>query len=175
MPTRILIILTAMAAPALVAAAPAPRAAAPATAPAAAAPKPMTRAEFLGNVKARFEAMDANHDGVLDATEVTAAQQKELQQANAIEAQRAAAEFARLDTNHDGQLSKAEFMAAAPAVKANQTPQQIIGGFDANKDGKISLEEYQARPLASFNRIDTNHDGVISPQELEAARSAAQR
>lgn len=179
MPTRfVLLIAAAIAAPALGAPARAPRAAAPkaapATAPAATAPKPVTRAELIATVKTRFAAMDTNHDGVLDSAEVAAAQQKEIDEARAAEQQRASAEFAALDTNHDGQLSKAEFMAAVPAVKPNQTPQQIIGGFDGNKDGKISLEEYQARPLASFDRVDTNHDGTISPQELEAARAAAQ-
>lgn len=169
MSTRYLIIVAAIMAPAVAAAA--PRTAAPAGAPAAGAQKPMTRQEFIANVQARFNAMDTNHDGVLDAAEVAAAQQKEIAEANAVERQRAEAEFARLDTNHDGQLSKAEFMAAVPSVKPNQTPQQIIGSFDTNKDGKISAQEYEARPLASFDRIDTNHDGVISPQELQAARS----
>lgn len=167
--TRYVIIVAAMAAPAI--AAPAPRAASPSAAPATSAQKPMTRAEFIANVKARFNAMDTNHDGVLDAAEVAAAQQKEIAEETALVRQRAEAEFARLDTNHDGQLSKAEFMAAVPAVKPNQTPQQIIGSFDSNRDGKISAQEYLAKPLASFDRIDTNHDGVISPQELQAARS----
>ena len=62
-------------------------------------------------------------------------------------------------------------MAAVPAVKPNQSPQQIIASFDSNKDGKISTQEYDAKPVASFDRIDTNHDGMISPQELQAARS----
>jgi len=173
--TRFLLIVAAIAAPALGAPARAPRAAAPAAAPAATAPKPVTRTDLLATIKARFGEMDTNHDGVLDSAEVAAAQQKEIAQATAAEQQRATAEFTALDTNHDGQLSKAEFMGAIPAVKANQTPQQIVGAFDGNKDGKISLEEYEARPLASFNRADTNHDGTLSPQELEAARSGGQR
>jgi Ca2+-binding EF-hand superfamily protein len=132
----------------------------------------MTRAELIANMKTRFSAMDANHDGVLDSAEVAAAQQKEVDEARAVAQQRANAEFAALDTNHDGQLSKAEFMAAIPAVKANDTPQQIIGSFDSNKDGKISLAEFQAPRTAVFDKIDTNHDGTISPQELDAARGS---
>jgi hypothetical protein len=153
--------------PALAAAAPAaaPRAAAPA------APKSMTRAEFLANVQARFNAVDANHDGVLDANEIAAAQQKELDQARGVEQQRLDAEFTKLDTNHDGQLSKAEFMAVAPPVQARTTPQQIIAAMDANKDAKVSLQEYEAAPLASFSKLDTNHDGTVSPQEIQAARA----
>lgn len=154
--------------------APAQRTAAPA--PSAQAPKSVTRAQFLANVQARFNALDTNHDGVLDANEVAAAQQKQLQQERAIEQQRLEAEFNRLDTNHDGQLSKAEFMAALPPVQPRETPQQIIGAIDSNKDGKVSLQEYQAGPLATFNKLDLNHDGVLTQQEIEAARSgAAQR
>ena len=150
-------------------------AAAPAPAPKAAAPavaKATTREAFLATVQTRFNTVDSNHDGVLDANEIAAAQQKEIQQARAVEQQRLDAEFTKLDTNHDGQLSKAEFMAVAPPVQARQSPQQIIGQIDTNKDGKVSLQEYEAAPLASFNRLDANHDGTVTPQEIQAARSA---
>jgi hypothetical protein len=138
-------------------------------------PKPMTRAQFLANVQERFNAIDTNHDGVLDEKEIAAAQQKELEQARAIEQQRLEAEFTRLDTNKDGQLSKAEFMAALPPVQARQTPQQIVAAFDSNKDGKVTLQEYEARPLATFNRLDTNKDGTVSPAEIDAARNPKKR
>ncbi|MGE5561677.1 MAG: EF-hand domain-containing protein [Bacillota bacterium] len=154
------------AAPALAAAAPAP-----AKAPAATAKQTTTRAEFVAGVQSRFNAVDANHDGVLDANEVNAMLQKEVQQAQAVQQQQLAAEFAKLDTNKDGQLSKAEFMAAARPLQARQTPQQIIAAIDSNKDGKISFQEYEAGPLSSFNKVDANHDGTITAQELQAARA----
>jgi Ca2+-binding EF-hand superfamily protein len=163
------VIVATAGAPAFATAA-APTAQPAAKAPVAAAPKPTTRSEFLSNIQARFNAIDANHDGLIDANEVTAAQQKEVQQARAAELQRLEAEFNRLDTNHDGQLSKAEFMAAAPPVRARETPQQLIAAMDGNKDGKISLQEYEAAPLSNFNKLDTNHDGTVSPQEMQAAR-----
>lgn len=176
MSNRYLMIGVALAAaagtPALATAAVAPTAQPAAKTPAANAPKPTTRAEFVAGIKARFDAIDTNHDGVLDANEIAAWQQKELQQARAVEQQRLEAEFNRLDTNHDGQLSKAEFMAAAPPLQSRQTPQQLIAGVDSNKDGKVSLQEFEAGPLANFNKLDTNHDGVVSPQEMQAARTA---
>ena len=43
---------------------------------------------------------------------------------------------------------------------------------DANHDGKVSLAEAEAGPLAMFDRADTNHDGTVSPEEHEAARAA---
>jgi len=131
----------------------------------------MTRTQFLSNVQSRFSAADTNHDGFIDANEVSAAQQRDLQQARTAEQQRIGAEFDKLDTNHDGQLSKAEFMAAAPTVTPRQTIQQIIGVIDSNKDGKISLQEYEAGPLGAFNKVDTNRDGTVSAAEIQAARA----
>jgi Ca2+-binding EF-hand superfamily protein len=142
---------------------------------AANAPGPTTRAQFLSNVQNRFNALDTNHDGVLEANEVSAEQEKELQQARTMEQQQLEGEFNRLDTNHDGQLSKSEFMAAAPAVEPRQTAQQLVASIDTNKDGKISLQEYEAGPLATFSRIDTNHDGTVTPQEIAAAAGAANK
>lgn len=147
-------------------------AAIPTTAPAAEQPKPMTREQFLSNLQARFNAVDTNHNGVLEESEIAAAQQKELQQLQAAEQQRLEQEFQRLDTNHDGQLSKAEFLAAAPPVRARETATQLIAGLDSNKDGKVSLQEYEARPLETFSKLDANHDGTVTTQEIQAARSA---
>jgi hypothetical protein len=43
---------------------------------------------------------------------------------------------------------------------------------DANHDGKLTLAEASAAPLAMFDRADTNHDGTISPEEAKAARAS---
>lgn len=164
-------ILAAVSAPAL---ATASSPSAPAKAPAAPA-KSTSRQQFLATIQARFNAMDTNHDGVIDSAELAAAQQREVAQAQSVEQRRLDAEFTRLDTNHDGQLSKAEFMAAAPSLHPRNTPQQIIAAMDSNKDGKISLQEFEARPLANFERFDTNHDGTVTAAEMQAARAARQR
>jgi Ca2+-binding EF-hand superfamily protein len=134
------------------------------------APKSTTRAQFLANYQAEFNAMDTNHDGVLDAAEVAAAQQKQAQELRARQQQQLTAEFDHFDTNHDGQLSKAEFLAAAPPINP-PAASEVIGNYDANKDGKISLHEFEAPPLADFNKIDTNHDGVVTPAEIAAFRA----
>jgi hypothetical protein len=46
----------------------------------------------------------------------------------------------------------------------------MIAAMDTNKDGKISAAEYRAQPLANFDKADANHDGVLTAQELAAAR-----
>jgi Ca2+-binding EF-hand superfamily protein len=134
------------------------------------APKQISKADFTKNLDSRFANMDTNHDGQLDKAEIAAAQAKAVQQAQAVEQQRLEAEFKKLDTNHDNQLSLAEFKAAAPSLKTNETPDQMVSQLDTNKDGKISTAEYRAPQLANFDKADTNHDGIVTAQELAAAR-----
>jgi Ca2+-binding EF-hand superfamily protein len=165
-------LVTAASSPAV---ATAPPVSAPAKAVPATASKPTTRAQFVATIQARFNAIDANHDGAIDPAELAAAQLKQVEQARLLQERRLDAEFTRLDTNRDGQLSKAEFMAAAPPVQPRTTAQQIVAKVDSNKDGKISLQEYEARPLAAFADFDTNHDGTVSAAEIQAARAAMKR
>lgn len=137
----------------------------------AAAPKAVTRAQFAARLDQSFSANDANHDGQLNAAEVQAVQNHELQQAQAQLRTRAEAQFRVLDTNKDGQLSLQEFVSGAVAgLKPNVTPEQLIAKLDTNHDGKISAAEFKAPQLQGFDKIDTNHDGVITPQEAAAAQ-----
>ena len=137
--------------------------------PSAQGPKPVTRAAFLGNVETRFATIDTNHNGSIEPAEMTAEQQRELQAARNALAQQFQAKFRQLDTNKDGQLSLAEFMAAAPPIRTNETPEQIIQALDTNHDGKVSADEFKAPEIAKFNKADLNHDGVVTPAEEQAA------
>lgn len=147
-------------------------AAAPATPskPAAAAPKTMSKADFTKSIDSRFTAVDTNKDGFLSKDEVAAAQAKGLENARSEQQQRLEAEFKKLDTDKNGSLSLAEFKAAAPPVKPSETPDAMIAQFDTNKDGKVSAAEYRAKPLANFDKIDSDHNGVLTAQEVAAAR-----
>lgn len=143
------------------------------TAPAARAqqaPKPVTKADFAKNLDTRFATVDTNKDGSLNQAEITAVQTRALQQLATVQQQRVGAEFQKLDTNKDNQLSLAEFRAAAPPVRAEQTPQQMLAQLDTNKDGRISPQEYRAPQLANFDRTDANKDGTVTPQEVQARR-----
>ncbi len=71
-----------------------------------------------------------------------------------------------IDTNNDGALSQEEIDAALDAR---------FGEFDADADGSLSLEEFQAlwaeitRPIAvrAFQFLDPDGDAAISKAELE--------
>ena len=43
--------------------------------------------------------------------------------------------------------------------------------LDRNKDGRISAIEFSEGMLGWFDRVDANHDGTITSDEREAARS----
>ncbi len=131
-------------------------------------PKAISRADFMKNVDNQFSNVDANHDGVISAAELTAEQQKELTQAKAAVDQQLQARFKQLDTNKDGQLSPAEFAAIAPPIRTAEAPAGLLQRLDTNKDGKISAAEYRAPQLARFNKVDANHDGTASIEEQKA-------
>jgi hypothetical protein len=64
-------------------------------------------------------------------------------------------------------MARAQQPAGGPAAQL----QRLIA-MDANKDGKVSKEEFTG-PVAMFDRIDTNKDGFITPPEARAFFGAA--
>lgn len=163
--------------------------------------KPITKAEMLARADARFDRMDTNKDGQLDAAERKAG----ADAARAAMAERKGGEMAdfmpgagrrggmvgegmlqRIDTNGDGMISKAENRAAAEARFAR---------MDANGDGAIGADERgkgrwkrgEGRrgrdateggpgPMAGGKRhgmkADANGDGIITRAEFDASNAA---
>lgn len=135
--------------------------------------QPMTKADFLKAIDARFVAMDTNKDGQLSKLEIEAAEARiQTQRVSAVNQRREAA-FKKLDTNNDGQLSFAEFNAGAPLpTPAKPDATKALARMDSNKDQSVTLQEYRAGPIADFDKLDTNKDGKLSVQERAAARPA---
>ena len=97
--------------------------------------------------------------------------------------------FAKADENLDGYLSRAEFDAApcpdgeretgpgrpADATTGSERPSgfadALFGRTDINNDGQLSVGEAPVRPHARFDAADTDHDGVLSDADREAARA----
>jgi Ca2+-binding EF-hand superfamily protein len=63
------------------------------------------------------------------------------------------------------------FATAASAQDAEAKAKAMFEKADANHDGAISAEEWQAagRRERGFQMIDADHDGKITPDELRAA------
>lgn len=96
---------------------------------------------------------DSNNDGVLTRQEFDAGR-------NAM--------FARQDVNNDGQLTRDEMHRGGHGGRhhgGRDGGMHSMRSADANNDGNITRDEFLARPLEHFNRMDTNHDGVIQASE----------
>ncbi|MDQ1155546.1 EF-hand domain-containing protein [Brevundimonas sp. SORGH_AS_0993] len=132
---------------------------------------PLTRAAYVDDRVARLTALDTNGDGVVSPEERQAGRA-------AHRAGRADARFARMDANGDGMISRAEFDAAA--AKPDHGPRGVRMGRRGGHDRPGG--ERQAKPITisdvavklgqRFDAMDSNHDGVISPEERSAARAA---
>jgi len=53
-----------------------------------------------------------------------------------------------------------------------RTPEQVIEHFDTNKDGMIQRSEVPEAKQKWFDRVDANHDGVVTKDEIVAFRAA---
>ena len=93
--------------------------------------------------------------------------------------------FKNWDKDHDGRLSPGETQAmvnnliageARHMPTANRAQLQAqrarltrnIAIQDANSNGYLTLNELLARPLAIFDCVDKNHDGVLSDEEISS-------
>jgi hypothetical protein len=155
---------------------------------------PANRADLKTQLEQRFSAVDANKDGTLTPEE------RKAHRAEVRDAMRERM-FARLDTDKNGAISKAEFEAARPprgerAAGERRGPQRdrMAGAMHGPKTGAMhghmagammlghELAAYRDKPitktqfvdagLAIFDRVDTDHDGKVSPAERDAARKA---
>jgi Ca2+-binding EF-hand superfamily protein len=143
---------------------------------------------------AHLRAMDANHDGLISATEFKGPKPA----------------FAKLDIDHDGNISRSELdrlfrpesarhvvapaqtviaTAKAPAVATTKTVAQVpvkvatqattpaalgvrarrILALDSNKDGKVCQAEFMAGREKRFGNLDKNKDGYLTPAEISKA------
>lgn len=150
---------------------------------------PMTRSAIEAKVKEHFAKVDANGDGYIVKEEAEAAHEKMMGEMRD-------RHFKMMDTNGDGSISRAEFdarhsgpmgmghgehkgEAMGGMMKHEGHPPRMammmrhggdmFGHADADKDGRVSLAEALAVPMAHFDKVDTNKDGTISPEERKAA------
>lgn len=77
------------------------------------------------------------------------------------------ARFVKADSNHDGRISAAEWQAAMAGRSGD--PARRFAHMDRNHDGFVDKGEIDEALARRFHRMDVNGDGLLSPQEHQAA------
>ena len=106
------------------------------------------RAEGMFRMDPILNALDRNHDSILDANEIAVA----------------ATSLLTLDANHDGNLTPDEVRVRQQTVEDRVN--HMFDEFDSNKDGKLQRTEVPEGLAAQFDAMDANHDGVLDKAEL---------
>ena len=112
-----------------------------------------------------FSELDTNGDGQVTAEELEALH---------------IARLSDIDTDGDGFLTAEEFQAHRAAQadeRADRRLQRMIERMDTDGDGKVSLQEAQARSPGTrmIDRLDRNDDGAVSEEEFAQARDHGPR
>jgi Ca2+-binding EF-hand superfamily protein len=145
------------------------------------------RAEVQAKIAEHFARLDTDRDGFVTKAEAEAirTQFKEKRQQRTGERREKA--FDKLDSNNDGAVSKSEWDAKTAQREQRDgghrghgamRAMRGMGGFggrmfdmaDADRDGRVSLQEAQAAALKHFDMGDTNRDGQITPDEHRQMR-----
>lgn len=155
---------------------------------------PRTRTDVEARVRAQFAELDTNKDGVLTQDELRPHRPTDAER----QAMRDKM-FAAMDKDGNGQIDKAEFDAFhADRMRRDRGPgpdkttdsrpgmdrpglrrmhdwhgmmaRMMFARAAAGRGGKLTLADAEKVALDRFDTADTNHDGLLSDAERDAAR-----
>jgi Ca2+-binding EF-hand superfamily protein len=110
-----------------------------------------------------FAMMDADKDGKISAAEHAAG---------------AKAMFEKMDVDKDGKVTAAEMTARHKAVtghtakKSDMSAAEKIKMVDSDGDGVLTADEHAKASESMFAKMDTDKDGFLSKQEVNAGHAA---
>jgi len=136
------------------------------------------RAEDARIKDAEFRRLDADHDGGIS-----------LEETKKGDAMLLTTNFDSIDSNKDGKLSLQELdafdkMVNAPPGKPKPrdgaqagSPGPLFKAIDADGNGTLSKAELSKQPelLRNFDKIDADHDGKITPREIDTYMRAQEK
>lgn len=127
----------------------------------------ITRAEIDALQTEMFAWMDRNGDGFLDDADQSPMHQRmramRTAEAGADEADRPAREGRRGSNRGDRRGP------GGPGAEGGPRGEGGMSRADADEDGRISRAEFLGMDHPSFDRLDQDSDGVVTPAELDAA------
>jgi Ca2+-binding EF-hand superfamily protein len=130
--------------------------------------RPLHRVDDGGGRSRRFEkafaAADANSDGSVDRSELTALYERAAARTGRSVAQSVDETIGALDTDSDGAISKGEFQVGVDALRDGRDWQRVTA--QARRDRAIDARSQQVEKL--FARLDANGDGGIDTEEIGA-------
>jgi hypothetical protein len=118
----------------------------------------ISQSQFLADAQLQFARMDIDKNGYLVSEELDRFRAPYRQQP----------EF-----THEHEHKKDSKKDASSNITA--APQNIfdpVMAADANLDFKVTPEEFMAHAKTTFDRLDTNHDGLLSGAEVTASCDA---
>ena len=148
--------------------------------------EPTSRAEVSAKVAEHFGKLDADKDGYVTDAEMKAMRDQHRAKMEERRGQRAEKReerrgdmFDKLDTDKNGSISRDEFAKAGEmrdrrmAMRGHMMRRamgdrmrgRMLENADADNDGRISLQEMQAKALARFDEMDANRDGTVTREE----------
>lgn len=74
------------------------------------------------------------------------------------------------DADGNGQITVEELADEIIRQRAERQARRIISRYDANDDGVLTMEEFEARQRKHFALLDRNDDGVLQQEEMRRGK-----
>ena len=119
-------------------------------------PPHMTKEQAIDRL---FEKLDADKSGAIESPESSATWEKRFQ---------------AMDVDGDGVLTRDEGVTphgkhAVPEERRKQAEDRRgkrFASLDSNRDGKVTIAEFQAKRVQVFSKADANGDGKVTRDEM---------